>query len=60
MTKIANLEEHLQEMQTHSLPSISDEVATERERLQAEKESIKLCLAIYAKASEHVRDKVAA
>jgi hypothetical protein len=45
---------------THSSPSISDEVAAERERLQEGKKSIKLCLAICAKASEHLRDEVAA
>jgi hypothetical protein len=60
MTKITNLEEHLRELQNHSSPSISDEVAAERERLQEEKKSIKLCLAICAKASEHLRDEVAA
>jgi hypothetical protein len=60
MTKMSNLEEHLRKMQIHSSPSISDEVTAERERLQAEKESIKLCLAICAKASEHLRDEVAA
>ena len=60
MTKITNLEEPLREMQIHSLPSISDEVAAERERLQKEKESINQCLAICAKASEHLRDQVAA
>ena len=47
-------------MQIHSLPSISDDVAAERERFQKEKESIKQCLAICAKASEHLRDEVAA
>ena len=60
MTKITNLQKHLREMQIHSLPSISDDIAAERERLQEEKESIKQCLAICAKASEHLRDEVAA
>jgi hypothetical protein len=60
MTKITNLEEHLREMQIHSSPSISDEVVAERERLQAEKESIKQSLAICAKASENLRHEVAA
>jgi hypothetical protein len=53
MTKITNLEKHLREMPIHS-PSISDEVAAERERLQEEKESTKQCLAICAKALEHI------
>ena len=52
--KITNLEKHLLEMQIHSSPSISDEVAAERERLQEEKESTKQCLAICAKALEHI------
>jgi len=60
MTKITKLEKHLREMQIHSSPSISDEVAAERERLQEEKESTKQCLAICAKAFEHLRDEVAA
>lgn len=59
-TKITSLEEPLREMQIHSSLSISDEAIAERERLQKEKESIKQCLAICAKASEHLRDKVAA
>ena len=54
MTKITKLEKHLREMQIHSSPSISDEVAAERERLQEEKESTKQCLAICAKALEHI------
>jgi hypothetical protein len=52
--KITNLEKHLLEMQIHSSPSISDEVAAERERLQEEKESTEQCLAICAKALEHI------
>jgi ribosome-binding ATPase YchF (GTP1/OBG family) len=60
MTKITNLKKHLREMQIHSSSSISDEVATERKRLQEEKESTEQCLAICAMASEHLRDKVAA
>ena len=60
MTKLTNLEEPLREMQIHSSPSISDEVAAEQEQLQKEKESIKQCLAICAKASEHLRNEVAA
>jgi hypothetical protein len=60
MTKVTNLEEHLREMQIHSSPSISDEVRAEQERLQEEKDSIKQCLAICAKASEHLRYEVAA
>ena len=59
MTKITNLEEH-REMQIHSSPSTSNEVGAEQELLQKEKESIKQCLAICAKASEHLRDQVAA
>ena len=47
-------------MQIYSSPSISDEVRAEQERLQEEKDSIKQCLAICAKASEHLRDEVAA
>ena len=54
MTKITNLENPLREIQIHSSPSISDEVAAERERLQEEKESTEQCLAICAKALEHI------
>jgi len=50
--------EHLREfenkLQIHSSPSISDEVAAERERLQEKKESTEQCLAICAKALEHI------
>jgi hypothetical protein len=60
MTKITNPEKHLREMRIYSSPSTSDEVATERERLQEEKESTKICLAICAKASENLQDEVAA
>jgi hypothetical protein len=60
MTKITNLEKHLQEIQIHSSPSISDEVVTEREQLQEKKENTKQCLAIYTKAFEHLRDEVTA
>lgn len=58
MTKTTNLEEHLREMQIHSSRSSSDDVGAERERLQEEKESIKQCLAICAKASEHLRERL--
>ena len=60
MTKITNLEEHLREMQIHSLPPVPDEIKTEREKLQEERESTKQCLAICAMASEHLREEVAA
>jgi hypothetical protein len=53
MTKITKLEEHLREMQIHS-PSISDEVAAERERLQEERESTEQCLAICAEDLKHI------
>jgi hypothetical protein len=60
MTKITNLEEPLRRIQIHSSSPISDKAAAEREQLLKEKESVKQCLAICAKASEHLRDEVAA
>ncbi|KAH6667685.1 hypothetical protein B0J14DRAFT_642060 [Halenospora varia] len=56
MTRTTNLKEHLRDMQIQSSPCLSDEVIVERGRLQEEKESTEQCLAICAKAGEHLRE----
>ncbi|KAH6670193.1 hypothetical protein B0J14DRAFT_672038 [Halenospora varia] len=52
------VEVHLREfdnkLQIHSSPRLSDEVITEREQLQREKESTEKCLATYTKALAHI------
>jgi predicted nucleic acid-binding Zn-ribbon protein len=58
----SDLERHLHEMENRLRilpsqgPTLSGEDATERERIQEEKESIKQCLSICAEASQQVKD----